>query len=418
MATEREPEHPQEQDPRPGGDAEVEIPAHLMQGQGQPRSSMLLRLLRPYSARRVLEQPAEDPGLAEHLPYPFMALVGQPEMRTALLLATINPNVGGVLLIGPRGTGKTTAARGLSDLLPPIPQSTCPYGCLPEDYEAQGADGVCGECAEKLARGESITRTVSARLVELPLNARLEDVIGGISERAAIQQGRVRLDRGILSRADRSILYVDEVNLLADEIVDAILDAAAQGQYTVRRGPVRATYRSRFVLVGSMNPEEGRLRPQILDRFGLRVLVSGLPGLDERRLVYDRMRAFRTSPRAFIQAFSAETEAAREDVLAARERLPDVSLPGAVEAQGLELVKRLNIHSHRAEFTMFEAARAYVAADLRAEVTSADLRTVAPMALRMRNSQFIEDFFAAQRTEDERIAALLDGADARASGEG
>jgi magnesium chelatase subunit I len=280
---------------------------------------------------------------------------------------------------------------------------------MPEDYQVEGRDGVCDDCAAKLEAGESITRLEAARLVELPLNARLEDVIGGINERAAIQQNRVRLDRGILSHADRNLLYIDEVNLLDDEIVDAILDAAAQGQYTVRRGPMRATYRARFVLIGSMNPEEGKLRPQILDRFGLRVMVGGLDSPEERLLVYERMRAYRDSPRSFIHSFAEETILTREDITAARALLPSVVITPEARNLGLQIVRTLGIHSHRAEFTMLEAARAYAAADGRVEAAVDDLRLVASMALRMRRSQFIEEFFAHQQQEDQQINDLLDG---------
>jgi magnesium chelatase subunit I len=278
---------------------------------------------------------------------------------------------------------------------------------MPEDYEVEGRQGVCDDCAAKLETGESITRMEPVKLIELPLNARLDDVIGGINERQAIQHNRVRLDRGILSRSDRNLLYIDEVNLLEDSIVDAILDASAQGHYTVRRGSIRATYRSRFVLIGSMNPEEGRLRPQILDRFGLRVLVGGLEESADRERVYHRMRVFRENPRAFIRTFGEETHWAREDVIAARDLLSNVSAPEEVIELGLSLVQGLNIHSSRAEFTMFEAARAHAAADGRTTVKLDDLMVAAPMALRMRHSEFIESFFASQQTEDQAINDLF-----------
>src|SRR5260221_13230878 len=257
--------------------------------------SALMRILNGAGAREVLRQPTQDLGLAEMLPFPFLALVGQMEMRIALLLSVINPSVGGVLLIGPRGTGKTTAVRSLSSILPDIEVSTCPEGCLPEDFEREGPAGGCAECAEKLAQGIPITSLEPVKLIELPLNARLEDVVGGVNERIAVQQQKVRLERGILARADQNLLYIDEVNLLADDIADAILDAASAGSYTVRRGAMAGTYRSRFVLIGSMNPEEGSLRPQIMDRFGLRVAVRGLMDTAERLEGYKRVRAYKTN---------------------------------------------------------------------------------------------------------------------------
>ena len=156
-------------------------------------------------------------------------------MKYALLLALINPAIGGVLLIGPRGTGKTTAVRGLVDLLPEIPRSLCYYGCLPEDIETGGIDAVCPNCAKKYARGEPLAAMDKIRLVELPLNARIEDVVG-VADENEIGQELPRLHRGILAHADRNLLLVDEVNLLADDVIDAILDAAAYGSYTVKRG--------------------------------------------------------------------------------------------------------------------------------------------------------------------------------------
>lgn len=370
--------------------------------------SSIVRLLNEASYKRILEVEPVDTGLAENRPFPFLAMVGQVEMRTALLLAMINPAVGGVLLVGPRGIGKTTAVRSMTALLPDVEVSDCEEGALPLDLQTDNAQFLYPDCWEKQQRGERISHYEPVKLVELPLNARLEDVVGGINERIAVQQNRVRLERGILARADNNLLYIDEVNLLDDEIVDAILDAAAQGSYTVRRGAMSGTYRARFVLIGSMNPEEGRLRPQILDRFGLRVNVRGLMQPQERLEIYRRVRAYRKNATAFIRQWERETSDTRADILAARDLLQETTLTDEAVEIGLRLVQELEIDSHRAEYTMFEAARAHAASDGRDLADVRDIRAVAPMALRQRRSEFMTHFFEAQRGEDEQILARID----------
>ncbi len=328
----------------------------------------------------------------------------------ALILAMLNPMVGGVLLIGPRGTGKTTAVRGLVELMPPTRRSRCPYGCEPQAAETWGMDAICPDCAQKLARGEDIMGVDRMRLIELPLNARLEDVVGGIDERVALEQKRVRLSRGILSYAHRNVLYIDEVNLLADEIVDAILDAAALGYYNVRRGPLVGTYPARFTLIGSMNPEEGNLRPQIMDRFGLRVVVSGLAEAGERLEVYRRVRAFADNPHEFLALYSPETADFTEEIVQAKELLPEVTLTPEAEQMTLDLVNTLQIASSRAEIVTLEAARAHAAADGRTEAAVEDVSAVAPMALRQRRSQFMVNYFEESEREEEEIKAIMDKA--------
>lgn len=354
--------------------------------------SLLLQILNDAGARRLLRMPAEDLGIADDIPYPFIAMVGQLEMRFALMLALINPSVGGVLLIGPRGVGKTTCVRSLTGILPEV--------LIPVDK-----DGVpISESDEE----EDDIRYERVKLIELPLNARLEDVVGGINERIAIQQQKVRLERGILARADQNLLYVDEVNLLDDQIVDAILDASAQGHYTVRRGAMAGTYRSRFVLIGSMNPEEGDLRPQIMDRFGLRVIVRGLERKEDRLEIYKRVRAYRENPRTFLQEWANLTTQIREEVGLARDLLKETSVSDEALELGIKLVHQLGIDSTRAEFTMFEAARAHAAADGRDVADVRDLRFVAPLALRQRRSIYMNEFFDHQLQEDSQINTTFD----------
>lgn len=368
-----------------------------------PQVSSLRELLDRVTGKDLIQhQPSEESGIAEVLPFPFLALVGQYEMKLALTLALINPKIGGVLLIGPRGTGKSTAVRSLVDLLPAVPRSLCYYGCMPADIEAGGMDAVCPDCAKKFAEGEPLARLDYVHLVELPLNSRLEDVVGGIDERAALNN-RMRIKKGLLAKADNNLLYVDEVNLLDDDVIDALLDASTQGYYTVRRGVVSATYQSRFVLIGSMNPEEGWIRPQIQDRFGFRVVVCGLEDMGERLEAYRRVQAYQSNPHQVIEKFFSETEIAKEEIQAARDNLSSVVITDDVAKFGLKLISRLKIDSLRAELTLFEGARAYAAAEGRLEVESGDIREIAPLALRFRRSNFMEGFFEKQRVEEKDI---------------
>jgi magnesium chelatase subunit I len=367
----------------------------------------LKNLIETVSGKSLGEtQIQQDSGLVETLPFPFLAMVGQVEMKYALLLGLINPAIGGVLLIGPRGTGKTTAIRGLVDLLPEIPRSLCYYGCLPEDIETGGIDAVCPNCAKKYARGEPLAALDKIRLVELPLNARIEDVVGVVDENT-IGQEHLRLHRGILAHADRNLLLVDEVNLLSDDVVDAILDAAAYGSYTVKRGSNTATYRSRFVLIGTMNPEEGRLRPQIMDRFGLRIVVKGLEDKNQRLEAYKRVQAYLSNPRKVMLEYDDETRTAQAEVQLARDLLPEVKIPDRISTQGLDLIRTLKIDSLRAEITLFEAIRALAALDNRKVALPEDLQTISPMALRMRRSEFIEKYLTDQSLEEKEINKVV-----------
>ena len=371
-------------------------------------SSRLLRLLRDQSpARKVLGTPRTDLGLAEIEPFPFLAIVGQEEMKLALLLAIINANIGGVLLIGSRGTGKTTAVRSLTDLLPTRRTSICAQGCTEQSLELLGLDGICDDCAKRVGYGEPLTVEDRVRIVELPLNAGLEDVVGGIDERLALEQNRLRLERGILGQADGNVLYIDEVNLLEDRVTDAILDAAAQGYYTVRRGPLNLQYRSRFVLVGSMNPEEGDLRPQIMDRFGLRAVVRGLQDSELRYRAYEQTLAYRLNPEQLSAHYAQETMFIAEEINQARERVAQVAIGNEAKRIGLEVIQEMEVDSLRAEIALFEAARAYAAADERIEATAADIRAVSLVALRLRHSKGLEDFHQAQKFEDERLIEWL-----------
>jgi magnesium chelatase subunit D len=284
--------------------------------------------------------------------------------------------VGGVLVRGPSGTGKSTAVRGLAELLPELDVVVgCPFGCDP-------ARPACAECRDRAAAGERLPGVRRRRpIVDLPLNATEERVAGSIDIARALTEGEKALEPGLLAEANRGILYVDEINLLDDHLADILLDAAALGVNIVEREGVSAAHPARFLLVGTMNPEEGELRPQIADRIGLHVDVPPLPEPAERAEVLRRREAFGRDPDAFAAAWAGEQEALRERLAQATELLRGMRVPDAFYAAIGSLVIRLGVGSHRADIAVLECAKGLAALDGRGEVSVEDVRGAAELAL-------------------------------------
>lgn len=362
-------------------------------------------------------------GLSEHKQkardrarhaFPFAAVVGQDEMKLALLLNVIAPAVGGVLVTGHRGTAKSTAVRALADLLPKLVVARgCAYNCDPVD-----ADALCDECLARLQAGERLkAERVSVPVVELPLGATEDRVCGTIDLGRALKEGVKAFEPGLLARANRGFLYIDEVNLLEDHLVDLLLDVAATARNRVEREGVSAEHPSRFRLVGSCNPEEGELRPQLLDRFGLCVEVETLKDLDDRVLVVERREAFETDPAAFVAAHAEEQERLRRRVTRAARLYPSVRIPREVLRSIAELCLRLGIDGHRGEITIARAARALAAFEGRREVTNADMRRVAPMSLRHRLRRDPLEQSGGARVENHLDELFGDTDEARAHGD-
>ncbi|HEY8417876.1 MAG TPA: magnesium chelatase ATPase subunit I [Limnochordales bacterium] len=310
--------------------------------------------------------------------YPFTAIVGQDALRLALVLVAVDPLIGGVLAMGDRGTAKSTAVRALARLLPPIPVvAGCPFRCDPGR-----PDEWCSLCRERDARGEELaTEWQPIPVVDLPLGATEDRVVGSLDIEAALTRGETVFAPGLLARANRGFLYIDEVNLLDDALVDLLLDVAASGVNVVEREGVSLTHPARFVLIGSGNPEEGDLRPQLLDRFGLFVPVATITDIPLRVEIVRRRDAFERDPRAFAARFAAAEEDLRERIVAARQRLADVTVPDEIRAAVARLAAELGLAGHRGELCLIRAARAFAALGGRTAVTAADVAGLAPLAL-------------------------------------
>ncbi|MFC5136405.1 MULTISPECIES: ATP-binding protein [Haloferacaceae] len=313
--------------------------------------------------------------------FPFTAIVDQTEMKRALVLNAINPDVGGVLIRGERGTAKSTAVRALVEVLPDVTVvADCPYGCPPDD-----PDRMCDDCRERHDAGERLpTETRAMRVVDLPLNASEDRVVGSIDLERAVQAGEREFEPGILAEANRNILYVDEVNLLDDHIVDVLLDAAAMGENIVEREGVSFRHPAEFILVGTMNPEEGDLRPQLLDRFGLVVDVEGVTEVDDRVEISRRRAAFEADSESFRAEYDDEQAGLRSDISAARERLDEVTLGDDVAKLIAGMNIELDVDGHRGDITLRRAARTLAAFEGDDEVTVRTVRRVARMGLEHR----------------------------------
>lgn len=312
--------------------------------------------------------------------FPFSAIVAQEETKQALLVAAVDPGIGGVLLFGDRGTGKSTTIRALAELLPPMRAvKECRYGCDPKNVAA-----LCSDCRTRRRKGALSSHVVPVPVVDLPLGATEDRVVGSLDLEQALTAGTKCFEAGLLARANRGFLYVDEVNLLEDHIVDLLLDVAASGENVVEREGLSVRHPARFVLIGSGNPEEGELRPQLLDRFGLSVEIRTPSDLKTRIEVIRRRDAYEREPQSFTSEWKSANVALRNKIEAARADLSEIVVSEPVLERAATLCMQLGTDGLRGELTLVRAARALAALDGEKEVVDSHLRRIAPAALRHR----------------------------------
>ncbi len=335
--------------------------------------------------------------------YPFTAIVGQEDMKLSLILNVINPALGGVLIKGEKGTAKSTAVRALAELLPAMQVvQGCRFHCSPDDVNQ-----LCDDCTAQLRKDSVLSQeTAKMRVVELPVSATEDRVVGTLDIEYAIKCGEKKFEPGILALANRNILYVDEINLLDDHVVDVLLDAAAMGVNTVEREGVSYSHPARFVLVGTMNPEEGDIRPQLLDRFGLSVTVAGEHDPEQRVEVIKRRLAYEQDADAFIARYQEEQEALAAKIIQAGKLLPQVQITDGLLATVARLAVELGVDGHRADITVIKAALTIAAFNGRIQAELEDIKQAARLVLphRMRRRPFEEG-----QLDWDKVESFLDG---------
>jgi len=348
--------------------------------------------------------------------YPFTAIVGQERMRRALVLNAVDPRIGGVLIRGERGTAKSTAARALAALLPNVHVvKDCRFGCDPEKPATW-----CTECRERAQQGEvleSITRPTT--FVNLPVSATEDRVVGTLDIEKAIQKGVRSFEPGVLAAANRGLLYIDEVNLLDDHVVDVLLDAAAMGVNIVEREGISFTHPARFILVGTMNPEEGDLRPQLLDRFALSVEIRGIRDARERVQIIERNIAFEEDPNRFCHEWQEKESELSQQIENARHLVDKVTYTRQNLLSIAALTASLNIDGHRSDLVILKTARAQAAFDGRKEINDRDIALAAELTLphRLKSGPFQREEMGMEELQ-ERIEQLQGGSSAESQQDG
>ena len=336
--------------------------------------------------------------------YPFTAIVGQDSMKQALILNAVNPKVGGVLVFGEKGTAKSTAVRALTRLLPEIDViKGCPFHCNPDNPEE-----MCDECYHRYQHGEVFEReTIRMPVVDLPVSATEDRVVGSLDIEAAIQSGKKKFEPGVLAMANRGILYVDEINLLDDHIVDLLLDSAAMGTNTVEREGISFSHPAKFILVGTMNPEEGELRPQLLDRFGLSVEIKGITDPVQRVQIVRLRGEYEEDPKAFVERYHEREHMLCHKIEDAMALLPKVQISDDILLLNAKLSIAMEVDGHRSDLTLMKTERTMAAIRGNTEVTKEDVRDSARMVFLHRTRML--PFETSRKLDMDKINAIIDG---------